>query len=117
MPMSDVVIARRPFGVAKNISVSAQPPAARGATTLVVNRLGFATRGSRPDDTAPRVGSARPLNSITPTINTNGRRAATPGSACPPAFGYQLRDAPRNGIRAWVVATQNAAATVRPNDV
>ena len=56
MPMSDVMIASRPFGVAKNIKVSAQPATANGASTLVLRRLGFATFGSRPDATEPRVG-------------------------------------------------------------
>src|SRR5206468_1980454 len=111
------MIASRPFGVAKNINVSAQPPMATGARTLVLKRLGLATVGNRPDDTDPRVGSARPLKNITPTIRRNGRSAATPGSAWPPAFGYQLRVTPRKGTSAWVIATPNAAATVSPNEV
>ena len=81
MPMSDVMIASRPFGVAKNISVNAQPATAIGASTRVLKSVGFATLGRRPDVTEPRVGSAWPLKNITPTITRNGNSAATPGSA------------------------------------
>ena len=59
MPMSDVMIASRPFGVAKNISASAQPATASGASTRVL-RAGSGWRRSGGGPTQPSLGWAAP---------------------------------------------------------